>query len=161
MRKRTEDHERPDDDAIHSVVLVTCPASAARKISRAILDQRAAACVNIVPDVESLFLWKGKVEEAKECLLLIRRRNRSWMSSSASLEAAPRRGPQIIALPVARGYGRYLGLISESVDDHLDRIVADKQRVVEDIPDIWGGRVSQSGASMPGGPPHYLSLPPW
>ena len=99
-------------------MLVTCPAGAARKISRAILDEHAAACVNIVRYVESLFLWKGKVEEAKECLLLIKTKKSKLDELERVVRGVhPYEVPEIIALPVARGYGPYLGWISESVDD--------------------------------------------
>jgi periplasmic divalent cation tolerance protein len=66
---------RPDEmDDPFSVVLVTCPAEASEKIARAVLDACTAACVNIVPDVRSLYRWEGKVEDARECLLLIKTR---------------------------------------------------------------------------------------
>jgi periplasmic divalent cation tolerance protein len=110
-------HERPDD-TLYSVVLVTCPASASRKISRAILDEHAAACVNIVPGVESLFLWKGKVEEAKECLLLIKTKTSKLDELERVVRGVhPYEVPEIIALPMARGYGPYLAWIAELVDD--------------------------------------------
>ena len=44
----------------------------AQKIARALVDRRLAACVNIVPGVDSIYRWQGKVEAAQECLLVIK-----------------------------------------------------------------------------------------
>lgn len=98
-----------------SVVLVTCPAEASEKIAKAVLDGRAAACVNIVPGVRSLYRWKGKVEEARECLLLIKTRTALLGELKRIVRGAhPYEVPEIVALPIARGYGPYLSWIAES-----------------------------------------------
>src|SRR5207253_5970907 len=56
------------------IVLVTCPSLAlARKIARAVVEKRLAACVNVVRSpVESFYTWKGRLESAREHLLLIK-----------------------------------------------------------------------------------------
>ena len=100
------------------VVLVTCgSAKEARKIARALVEQRLAACVNIFPTpVQSVYRWKGKVESAKECLLSIKTTRRRF----AALQRAIRRlhsydTPEIIALPIAAGSLDYLAWVAESV----------------------------------------------
>ena len=100
------------------VVLVTSgSAKEARKIARAVVEQRLAACVNIVTSpVQSVYRWKGRVESAKEFLLIIK----TTQSRFAKLEAAVERHhsydvPEIIALPIARGAATYLNWISDSV----------------------------------------------
>ncbi len=100
------------------VVLVTCgSAKEARKIARAVVEQRLAACANIVTSpVHSIYRWRGKVESAKEFLLIIK----STQSRFAKLEAAIKRlhsydVPEIIALPIVRGAATYLNWISDSV----------------------------------------------
>jgi periplasmic divalent cation tolerance protein len=100
------------------VVLVTCAsAREAQKIARALVDARLAACVNMlrVP-VESVYRWKGKVESAKELLLVIK----TTRSRFPVLERAIKRMhsydvPEIIALPIAAGSRAYLDSISASV----------------------------------------------
>ncbi len=98
------------------VALVTCPADSSEEIARAALDERVAACVNILQGVRSLYWWKGKVEDAEECLLLFKTKK----SQFGELERVVRRThpyevPEIIALPLTRGHGPYLDWIEESV----------------------------------------------
>jgi periplasmic divalent cation tolerance protein len=100
------------------VVLVTCgSAKEARKIARAVVEQRMAACANIVTSpVQSVYRWKGRVESAEEFLLVIK----TTQGRFAELKAAVKRlhsydVPEIIALPIAAGGTNYLNWISESV----------------------------------------------
>jgi periplasmic divalent cation tolerance protein len=100
------------------VVLVTCgSAKEARKIAWAVVEQRMAACAYIVTSpVESVYRWKGRVESAKEFLLIIK----TTQGRFAELKAAVKRlhsydVPEIIALPIAAGGTNYLNWISESV----------------------------------------------
>ena len=100
------------------VVLVTCgSAKEARRIARAVVEQRMAACANIVTSpVQSVYRWKGRVESAKEFLLIIK----TTQSRFAKLKAEVKRlhsydVPEIIALPIAAGGIDYLNWISESV----------------------------------------------
>jgi len=100
------------------VVLVTCgSAKEARRIARAVVEQRMAACTNIVATpVHSIYRWKGKVESAEEFLLVIK----TTQSRFAKLKVEVKRlhsydVPEIIALPIAAGGIDYLNWISESV----------------------------------------------
>lgn len=100
------------------VVLVTCgSAKEAQRIARALVEARLAACGNILETpVRSIYQWKGKVESAKECLLIIKTTRRRL----AALEKMVRRlhsydVPEIIALPIAAGSQAYLNWIDESV----------------------------------------------
>src|SRR6266853_6693400 len=100
------------------VVLVTCSTAAeARRIARAAVDARLAACVNILPGaVQSIYRWKGKVESARERLLLIKTSRKSL----AKLQAAVQRMhsydvPEFIAIPIAAGSPGYLSWIEGCV----------------------------------------------
>lgn len=100
------------------IVLVTCPSVAlARKIARTVVEKRLAACVNVVRSpVESFYAWKGKLETAREHLLLIK-------TSTACLPQLEREVkrlhsyevPEFIALPITEGSADYLSWLSESV----------------------------------------------
>jgi periplasmic divalent cation tolerance protein len=100
------------------IVLVTCGSKReARRIARALVDARLAACVNVAQaPVESVFRWKGKIETAREFLLMIKTSRKRF----AALEAEVRRLhsydiPEIIALPIERGSRPYLAWIGDSV----------------------------------------------
>ncbi len=100
------------------VVLVTCgSAKEAKNVARAVVEQRLAACANIVTSpVHSIYRWKGKVESAREFLLIIK----TTQVRFAKLKAAVKRlhsydVPEIIALPISRGATAYLNWISDSV----------------------------------------------
>jgi periplasmic divalent cation tolerance protein len=100
------------------VVLVTCgSAGEARRIARALVAERLAACANILQvPVESVYRWKGKIESAREFLLIVKTSRKRF----PALQKEVRRlhgydVPEIIALPIASGARRYLAWISESV----------------------------------------------
>ncbi len=100
------------------IVLVTCPSLAlARKIARAVVSKRLAACVNVVRSpVESFYTWKGKLEHAREYLLMIK----TTTKRLAELEREVKRlhtydVPEFIALPITDGSTAYLSWLSESV----------------------------------------------
>lgn len=100
------------------VVLVTCGSQReARRIARALVDARLAACVNVVQaPVESIYRWKGRIETTREFLLVIKTSRKRF----AGLEAEVRRlhsydVPEIIALPIDRGSQPYLAWIDQSV----------------------------------------------
>ena len=101
------------------VVMVTCRSkSEAKKIARAVVEARLAACANVVGGaVQSIYRWKGKVETAKEVLLLMK----STRKRFSALEQEIRRlhsyeTPEIIALPIVAGSQAYLRWIEESAE---------------------------------------------
>ena len=97
------------------VVLITAGSyEEAHKIADALVSQRRVACVNIVSDVNSLFWWQGKVEEAKESLLVVKTRAVLFpeivklVKGIHSYEV-----PEIIALPIVDGNADYLAWIDK------------------------------------------------
>ena len=100
------------------VVLVTCPSLAlARKIARAAMQKRLAACVNVLRSpVESFYTWKGKLEQAREHLLVIK----TVSECLKKLEKEVHRlhsyeVPEFIVLPIIAGSRKYLSWLHESV----------------------------------------------
>jgi len=94
------------------VVLVTASSrKEARVIARAVLKAKLAACVNIVPGVESHYWWQGKLETGRECLLVIKSARRQFRRLSAVVKKAHSYStPEIIAFPVVeseRAYARW------------------------------------------------------
>jgi periplasmic divalent cation tolerance protein len=99
------------------VVLVTCgSAKEARRIARALVEKRLAACGNILEaPVRSIYRWKGKVETAKEYLLFIKTSRRRFKALQDEVKRLHSYDvPEIIALPIASGSPEYLKWISES-----------------------------------------------
>lgn len=99
------------------VVFVTCPSvSVGRRISRALIDRRLAACVNLVPRVESCYRWQGAVERAAETLLIIKTTRRRFAALARAIRSLhPYDCPEIIALPLAAGHPPYMRWVAESV----------------------------------------------
>jgi periplasmic divalent cation tolerance protein len=92
------------------VVLVTCPTSAvARRMARHLVRQRLCACVNVLPRVESVFSWNGKIERCHELLLLIKTTaGRFEALRRAVVQRHPYEVPEIIALPLRTGHRPYV-----------------------------------------------------
>jgi len=99
------------------VVLVTCPSrAAARRLATALVRRRLAACVNLVPAVESVFWWQGKLDRCREILLLIKTTAATFPRlSRAVAELHPYEVPEVIALPLAAGSASYLKWIRSSL----------------------------------------------
>lgn len=88
----------------------------ADKIARGLLKKKLCACVNIAADIKSVFWWQGKVDTAKEALLIIKSK-RAKLSGIIKLVKALHSYavPEIIALPVIAGDKKYLGWLDESL----------------------------------------------
>ncbi|HTV60240.1 MAG TPA: divalent-cation tolerance protein CutA [Verrucomicrobiae bacterium] len=98
------------------VVLVTCSsAKEARKIGRTMVEMRLAACANIVSaPVQSTYRWKGKIEEAREYLLVLKTTTRRFgQLREAVLKLHSYDLPEIIALPIVEGARAYLQWIDD------------------------------------------------
>lgn len=98
-------------------IFCTCSnADEARRIARDLVASRLAACVNILPLVESIYRWQGEVETAQEALLVIKTvRERFPDVQQRILHLHSYDTPEIIALPVATGLEKYLAWIQECV----------------------------------------------
>jgi periplasmic divalent cation tolerance protein len=99
------------------LVLTTCgSAEEARRIAQELVERRLAACVNIVPQIESVYRWKGEVESATEWLLIIKttaeafERLRHALGKLHSYDV-----PECIEIAIEDGSAAYLGWIGESV----------------------------------------------
>jgi len=91
------------------VVLCTFPdPEQARQIGTALVERQLAACVNLLPAVESVYRWEGKVETASETLAIIKTTAAAYEEFEAVLESLhPYEVPEIIALGPERVLGSY------------------------------------------------------
>ena len=92
------------------VVLVTTPSSGeARRIGRRLVEEKLAACVNIIPRVHSIFLWQGRICGEGESLMVIKTRRACFKRLSARVQSLHRYSvPEIIGLPIVCGSKDYL-----------------------------------------------------
>lgn len=99
-------------DAIH-LVYCTCPdADTAARIARTLVEQRLAACVNIVPGLRSIYRWKDALHDDAECLLLIKTQAARIPALTESIRTQhPYELPEVIAVPVVAGLEAYLDWI--------------------------------------------------
>lgn len=99
------------------VVFCTCgDGSEAQRIAHDLVESGLAACVNILPSIQSIYRWQGQVEAAEEVLLFIKTiagRFRELQERIIHLHSYET--PEIIALPVSAGLDKYLAWIRESV----------------------------------------------
>ncbi len=96
------------------VVLVTMPTpERAAEMARAVVEERLAACGNVVPGLRSIYRWEGKLEDEPEALLLLKTtRDRFEALRARILALHPYQVPEVIALPVEAGSAPYLAWIA-------------------------------------------------
>ena len=101
----------------YRIVLVTCDSMGeARSIGRGVVEKRLAACANIVAGVESIYRWKGKVERAREVLVVIKttakrlRQLENEVKRVHSYEV-----PEFVVLLIVAGTREYLDWLGKSV----------------------------------------------
>ena len=105
------------EESAYIVLLITTDsASEAQQISKVLLEQRKAACVNIIPNIDSLFWWEGKVDSARENLLVVKTKA-SLLPEIINLVKGIHSytTPEIIALPIIGGNQDYLEWIEKNV----------------------------------------------
>jgi len=97
------------------VVLVTCPPDKAQGIAEALVEERVAACVNVVSSLNSVYRWKGELHRENEAMLLVKTtRDRFEALKQAVLKHHPYELPEVIAVVVDRGHTPYLEWVIES-----------------------------------------------
>jgi len=103
-------------DAGVRVALVTVPAAEADALARSLVEDRIAACVNVLPGVRSTYRWQGEVETAEESLLLLKVPAEGSEGLPARVAARhPYDLPEVLLLDVADGLPEYLTWVVDSV----------------------------------------------
>ncbi|HSI11806.1 MAG TPA: divalent-cation tolerance protein CutA [Chthoniobacter sp.] len=101
------------------IILTTWPdAEIARAAARKVVEEKLAACANVVPGVESIYRWQGNIETSSEVLVIFK----TTPARYAALEARIRElhsyeVPEILSLPIGSGLPAYLGWVEESCRD--------------------------------------------
>ena len=100
------------------VIVLTSAGSEAEasKIARALVERKLAACVNIVPKIQSVYRWKGEIEEAEESLLIVKTgRTQQDEVSAAIRELHSYELPECVVLAIDGGSEKYLAWITDSL----------------------------------------------
>lgn len=102
---------------MYVVILVTCAnKKEANSIADALIKDKAAACVNVVHKIESVFWWEGKIDHSQEVLLIIKSRKSKLNRIIKIVKLLHSyKVPEIIALPIVSGYKPYLEWINDSI----------------------------------------------
>jgi len=98
-------------------VLMTAPdAEVAERLARTLVDERLAACANIVPGVVSVYRWEGEVQRDSEVLVILKTSAEVLDDlESRAVELHPYDVPEVLALPVRGGHGPYLDWVRAEV----------------------------------------------
>lgn len=103
----------------HSMAFVTVPDDQmARTLAKGLLEKKLAACVNIIPNIKSVYEWEGKIEEDSELILMIKTRTSrvddvaQYVREHHSYDVA-----EVISTPIVNGNPPYLDWIGQIVPD--------------------------------------------
>jgi len=101
------------------IVLTTLPPDRdAAAFARALVEERLAACVNIQPEMESVYRWKDRVEQDRERQIVIKTRVARVDAVIGRIEQLhPYEVPELLVIPVLAGSERYLGWVSGATED--------------------------------------------
>lgn len=99
------------------IVLSTFPdVETARSIGRTLVEEKLAACVNLLPQIESIYRWQGAIESGSETLALIKTmEDKYWLLEDRIRALHPYEVPEIVSIRIRDGSFAYLNWINESV----------------------------------------------
>lgn len=101
----------------YRLLYVTCPdVVVAQRIADTVVEERLAACANLLPGMRSVYRWQGKVEHADEAVLILKttaRRTAALIRRVKTLH--PYEVPCIVALPISGGYAPFLAWVGKNI----------------------------------------------
>lgn len=99
------------------VLTTTDSLDLAHTIASALVQERDAACVNIVPEIRSIYRWEGKICDEREFLLIIKSTAAKFESIRSRIRAFHTyQVPEVIAFPITAGDAPYLSWLHSSVE---------------------------------------------
>lgn len=103
----------------HCIVITTCPdGESAANLARILVATQLAACVNIVPGIQSVYRWKGELVTDHEHLLLVKTRSDRYDPLEAAIRANhPYELPEVIMVPMTQGSTEYLNWLDSVLDN--------------------------------------------
>lgn len=99
-------------------VFCTCPdETAARELAAGLVENRLAACVNVMPSIRSIYRWQGAVQQDDEALMVIKTSAEKYADLEKWLAGRhPYDVPEVIALPVDKGLPAYLAWVAQETE---------------------------------------------
>ncbi|MFH1860636.1 MAG: divalent-cation tolerance protein CutA [bacterium] len=98
------------------IVLITATNAEAKELAMTLVQERLAACANIIDTVSSIYWWEGKIQDDKESLLILKTKQDMVDTLIARTRQIHSYAvPEIIALPIIKGNQDYLNWINESM----------------------------------------------
>ncbi|MBN1860221.1 MAG: divalent-cation tolerance protein CutA [Candidatus Thermoplasmatota archaeon] len=86
----------------------------AKTIARTLIKEKLVACVQIIPRIESIYRWQGKIEEATECVILVKTSDQNVQRTIQKIRSLhPYEVPEILVLPPVGGLKEYLDYVDE------------------------------------------------
>lgn len=114
----SEQHSNQIQDN-YCIALCTCPdQESSEKIANALVEKKLAACVNLLPGITSVYQWQGNLEKSQEYLLIIKSKSKLFDNlEKAILALHPYELPEIISIPLQKGFSNYLSWIDDNIDE--------------------------------------------
>lgn len=100
------------------IVFITVPnMEEAKRIANGLVEAHLAACVNIIPGIQSIYRWQGEIQSDAECLLVCKTETSQWDNLSAWVtNHHPYEVPEILQIPVTAGSQAYLQWLSACLE---------------------------------------------
>jgi len=101
------------------LVVSTCPDHLiAKDLASNIVERRLAACVNILPNIISVYQWQGRQEQSDECLMLMKTTKQQYADLQRFIvDKHPYELPEVIAVPISDGLPDYLAWIGNAINE--------------------------------------------
>jgi periplasmic divalent cation tolerance protein len=95
---------------------VTCPQGKGQELAHKVVEEKLVACVNIISAIRSVYMWKGKIEDDSEELLVVKTHAEKWKEFESRMkEIHPYEVPEIICFRIEDGYAPYLDWLKSNV----------------------------------------------
>ena len=100
------------------IVLCTCPdTAAARRLAAGLLERKWAACVNILPEIRSMYRWQGELHDEGEALMVVKTVHQAYAEVEAwLLQHHPYDVPEVLAVQVQAGSAAYLEWVQNEIE---------------------------------------------
>ena len=109
--------------------ITTIDVKSAGTLARQLVDKRLAACVNILPQVRSIYRWQGEIHDQEEAVLFIKTSPRTLGGFEEEFrQLHPYENPELLAIPIEEGLKEYMAWVAEMTLPHFHEPTGDQHR---------------------------------